>query len=97
MSMTLHDFTWTPRSTLPLAASVVTGAWGILAALVAGVAHLLGGEVVASSAGTLAGVLFGVVVGLLVLAAFVGCIVERPIHAVPRRPRAAVPASRPTA
>jgi len=93
--MTLHDFTWTPRSALPLAAGVVTGSWAIIATVVAIIAHLFGGETVAASASTLAGVLFGVVAGCLAVAALLGCLLERPIHAGSRSARSAVPVSRP--
>ena len=93
--MTLHDFTWTPRSALPLAAGVVIGSWAIIATIVAGIAHLLGGQAVAASAGTVAAVLFGAVACLLVFAAFLGCLLDRSVRAQVHSARSAVPVSRP--
>jgi len=95
--MTLHVFTWTPRSALPLAASVVTGSWAVLAALVAGIAHLFGAEALAASAGSLATAFLAVVAGLLVIAAFLGCVLERPVLVKRSPARSAVPYSRPVA
>ena len=94
--MTLHEFTWTHRSGLPLAAGVVVGSWAVLAGLVAGVAHLVGGEAVAAPAAAVAGLLAAMVVALLTLAGFLGFVLDRPVRA--RRPAgSAVPVSRPIA
>jgi hypothetical protein len=93
--MTLHVFTWTPRSALLLAASVVTGSWAFLAALVAGIAHLFGAEAVAASAGSMATVLLAAVAGLLVLAALLGCVLERPVLVKRSPARSTVSYSRP--
>jgi len=95
MSMTLHDFTWTRRSVLPLAAGVVTGSWAVIATVVAVIAHLLGGEAVAASAGTLAGALFGLVACLLAFAAILGCVLDRPVRVQVHPARSALPVSRP--
>lgn len=77
-------FQWTDWSTPPVTATIVVTSWGITFLLVALISGILGFDVAASGAFTVAKALFAGACALFLVAILAGISLEKPVRSRPR-------------